>query len=87
LALSNVATQRRTAGRRRRERPHRLRRARSPRRLLRDGARRRGAEQSFTRGANVNVTVRDPLAAHRALLDRYTDANMHDLTTYLWTLK
>jgi len=46
-----------------------------------------GAEQSFARGPNVNVTVRDPLAAHRALLDRYTDADMHDLTTYLWTLK
>jgi mono/diheme cytochrome c family protein len=51
---------------------------------LRDGA---GAEQSFTRGPDVTVTVRDPLAAHRALLDRYTDADMHDLTTYLWTLK
>ena len=46
-----------------------------------------GAEQSFTRGPNVTVTVRDPLAAHRALLDRYTDTAMHDVTTYLSTLK
>jgi cytochrome c oxidase cbb3-type subunit III len=51
---------------------------------LRDGA---GAEQSFTRGPGVMVTVRDPLAAHHALLDRYTDADMHNMTTYLWTLK
>jgi hypothetical protein len=35
----------------------------------------------------VAVTVRDPLAAHQALLDRYTDADMHNLTTYLATLK
>jgi len=51
---------------------------------LRDAA---GQEQSFDRGPGVNVTVRDPLAAHRALLDRYTDADMHNVTTYLWTLK
>jgi mono/diheme cytochrome c family protein len=46
-----------------------------------------GAEQSFTRGPGVRVTVRDPLAAHRALLDRYTDTDMHNVTTYLWTIK
>jgi mono/diheme cytochrome c family protein len=51
---------------------------------LRDDA---GTEHSFTRGPNVTVNVRDPLAAHRGLLDRYTDTNMHDVTTYLWTLK
>ena len=51
---------------------------------LRDSA---GVEQSFTRGPDVTVAVRDPLAAHRALLDRYTDRDMHDVTTYLWTLK
>jgi hypothetical protein len=33
------------------------------------------------------VTVRDPLAAHHALLDRHTDADMHTVTTYLWTVK
>jgi len=51
---------------------------------LEDGT---GADQSFDRGPGVTVVVRDPLAAHRTLLDRYTDTNMHDLTTYLWTLK
>jgi mono/diheme cytochrome c family protein len=51
---------------------------------LRDAA---GQEQSFDRSPGVKVTVRDPLAAHHALLDRYTDADMHNVTTYLWTLK
>jgi len=46
-----------------------------------------GTDQSFDRGPGVTVVVRDPLAAHRTLLDRYTDANLHDMTTYLWTLK
>ena len=46
-----------------------------------------GADQSFDRGPGVTVTVRNPLAAHHALLDRHTDTNMHDMTTYLWTLK
>jgi mono/diheme cytochrome c family protein len=46
-----------------------------------------GVDQSFDRGPGVTVVVRDPLAAHRTLLDRYTDTNMHDMTTYLWTLK
>jgi hypothetical protein len=31
--------------------------------------------------------VHNPLAAHHELLDRYTDTNMHDMTTYLATLK
>jgi cytochrome c oxidase cbb3-type subunit III len=51
---------------------------------LRDGS---GNEQSFERTAGVTVTVWDPLAAHHALLDRYTDADMHNVTTYLWTLR
>ena len=46
-----------------------------------------GTDQSFDRGPGVTVTVRNPLAAHHALLDRHTDTNMHDMTTYLWTLK
>jgi cytochrome c oxidase cbb3-type subunit 3 len=46
-----------------------------------------GTDQSFDRGPGVTVVVRDPLATHRTLLDRYTDPNMHDMTTYLWTLK
>lgn len=51
---------------------------------LRDSA---GEYRGFTRGPGVAVDVRDPLAAHHALLDRYTDADMHNLTTYLATLK
>jgi mono/diheme cytochrome c family protein len=46
-----------------------------------------GDEQSFDRGPGVKVTVHDPLAAHHALLDRYREADMHNVTTYLWTLK
>jgi mono/diheme cytochrome c family protein len=46
-----------------------------------------GQEQSFDRKPAVTVTVRDPLGAHHTLLDRYTDADMHNVTTYLWTLK
>ena len=46
-----------------------------------------GDYQSFTRGPGVTVSVRDPLEAHHDLLDRYTDADMHNLTTYLATLK
>jgi mono/diheme cytochrome c family protein len=46
-----------------------------------------GEYHSFVRGPGITVTVRDPLAAHQELLDRYTDADMHNLTTYLSTLK
>jgi mono/diheme cytochrome c family protein len=51
---------------------------------LRDAS---GEYRGFTRGPGVAVSVDDPLAAHQALLDRYTDADMHNLTTYLATLK
>lgn len=51
---------------------------------LRDGA---GEYRSFTRGPGVTVDVRDPLAAHHELLDRYTDANIKDVVTFLETLK
>jgi cytochrome c oxidase cbb3-type subunit 3 len=36
---------------------------------------------------DVKVEVEDKLAAHRRLLDQYTDADMHNLTAYLVTLK
>ena len=36
---------------------------------------------------SVKVEVHDPLAAHAALLDKYTDADMHNMFTYLETLK
>jgi len=35
----------------------------------------------------VTVVTSDPLKQHRELLDRITDANMHDLVAYLVTLK
>jgi len=35
----------------------------------------------------VKVAVTDPLAAHAALLEKYTDADMHNMFTYLETLK
>lgn len=37
--------------------------------------------------AATTVTVTDPLRAHRELLDRITDKQIHDLTAYLVTLK
>lgn len=51
---------------------------------LRDAA---GEYQSFTRGAGVTVVVTDPLSVHYELLDRYTDSDMHNITTYLATLR
>jgi len=45
-----------------------------------------GAYRSFSRDA-VKVELEDRLTAHRALLDKYTDADMHNLTAYLVTLK
>ena len=46
-----------------------------------------GEYRSFTRDPRMTVVVDDPLAAHHALLDRYTDSDMHNLTTYLSTLR
>jgi cytochrome c oxidase cbb3-type subunit 3 len=45
-----------------------------------------GQYHSWPRAA-VEVTIHDPLAAHRALLDTYTDADVHNLFAYLETLK
>ena len=47
---------------------------------LRDAS---GEYQTFRRGPNVKVDVRDPLAAHHELLDRYTDADMHN-SSLIW---
>lgn len=35
----------------------------------------------------VKVEIHDPLAAHRALMEKYTDRNIHDVFAYLETLK
>ncbi|HEX5000831.1 MAG TPA: cytochrome c [Terriglobia bacterium] len=46
-----------------------------------------GEYRSFRRAPDVRVEVRDPLEAHHALLDTITDTNIHDVVTYLETLK
>lgn len=39
------------------------------------------------RASNVKYSVDTPVAAHVALLSRYSDANIHDLMAYLQTLR
>jgi cytochrome c oxidase cbb3-type subunit 3 len=47
-----------------------------------------GVQRSFRRsGAVPQVQVNDPLAGHKALLTKYTDKDIHDVTAYLVTLK
>jgi mono/diheme cytochrome c family protein len=48
---------------------------------------RRGGIRVIRKAAGVTIETDDPLRAHRELLDRITDANMHDLVAYLVTLK
>ena len=50
---------------------------------LRDGS---GWYRSFSRD-RVKVELQDPLAAHRELLDKLTQADVHNLFTYLESLK
>lgn len=45
-----------------------------------------GVYRSWPR-ERVKVDIPDPLAGHRALLAEYTDADMHNLLSYLVTLK
>jgi mono/diheme cytochrome c family protein len=45
-----------------------------------------GRYRSWPRDA-VKIEIEDRLAAHRRLLEKYTDADMHNLTAYLVTLK
>lgn len=45
-----------------------------------------GAYHSWPRDT-VKLEIEDPLAAHRRLLAQYSDADMHNLTAYLVTLK
>jgi len=52
---------------------------------MRDAA---GDYHSFTReGATPKVEIHDPLKAHLDLLSKYTDADIHNVTAYLVTLK
>ncbi|MFL6465457.1 MAG: c-type cytochrome [Bryobacteraceae bacterium] len=46
-----------------------------------------GEYHSIALNPNVKVEIEDKLAEHRRLLDQYTDADMHNLTAYLGTLK
>jgi hypothetical protein len=47
-----------------------------------------GDYRSFTRNEDVpKVEVHDPLRAHQDMLVHYTDADIHNLTAYLVTLK
>lgn len=46
-----------------------------------------GTYHSWQRESLKSVEVTDPLAAHKQLLPRYTDAEIHDLVAYLVTLK
>ncbi|MEO7145098.1 MAG: cytochrome c, partial [Bryobacteraceae bacterium] len=48
-----------------------------------------GDYHSFTRetDANPQVEIHDPLKAHAEMLRKYTDADIHNLTAYLVTLK
>jgi mono/diheme cytochrome c family protein len=45
-----------------------------------------GTYHSWPRDS-VKIQIEDKLVAHRALLDKYTDLDMHNLTAYLVTLK
>jgi mono/diheme cytochrome c family protein len=51
---------------------------------LRDAS---GQYHSFARGPGVKVEKHDPYAAHVALLDQYTDKQIHDVVAYLETLQ
>jgi cytochrome c oxidase cbb3-type subunit III len=46
-----------------------------------------GEYRSWPRDAIKQVDVMDPLAPHRAMLIKYTDADIHNLLAYLVTLK
>ena len=46
-----------------------------------------GQYRSFQRGPGVKVERHDPYATHVALLDEYTDKDIHDVVAYLETFK
>jgi mono/diheme cytochrome c family protein len=46
-----------------------------------------GHYRSFQRGPGVKVERHDPYAGHVALLDEYTDKDIHDVVAYLETFK
>jgi cytochrome c oxidase cbb3-type subunit III len=46
-----------------------------------------GNYHSFALSPEVKVEIQDPLEGHRKLIEQLSDKNMHDVTTYLETLK
>ena len=40
-----------------------------------------------TAGTKTTVEILDPLAPHKALLSKYTDADIHNVTAYLVSLR
>ena len=46
-----------------------------------------GHYRTFQRGPGVKVEKHDPYAGHVALLDEYTDKDIHDVVAYLETFK
>jgi mono/diheme cytochrome c family protein len=46
-----------------------------------------GEYHAWKRTLGVDVDIKDPLSRHYELLDELTDANIHDVVTYLNTLK
>lgn len=46
-----------------------------------------GWYHSWKRGEVKSVEIHDPLAAHKALMEKYTDKDIHNLFAYLETLK
>jgi len=46
-----------------------------------------GNYRSFPLNSKTKVEIQDPLEGHRKLLEQLSDTDMHDVTTYLETLK
>jgi len=46
-----------------------------------------GNYRSFARNSETKVETQDPLDGHRKLLEQLSDADMHDVTTFLETLR
>ena len=40
-----------------------------------------------TTGTKIGVEIQDPLAPHKALLSKYKDADIHNVTAYLVSLR
>ena len=47
-----------------------------------------GVQKTFRRDGEVpKVVINDPLKPHKDLLAKYTDADIHNITSYLVTIK